>query len=171
VIASELLQDFEVGHDVARPEADPFTEEDALQEAALVDVRINALSDAVGLLFDLGGALQLRMGSTGILIAQGIDQLRWVQTHGLRGPIWYSVVRSTSQVEGDRLTLGLDLVPDTTLRIRLRSGTFYVGDVPGLADGPPPDFTTADADTLWSRMVSWESEFEPSCAVVLEPRS
>ena len=64
------------------------------------------------------------------------------------------MVGSASQVEGDCLTLGLDLVPDAELRIRLRSGTFYVGDVPGLSDVPPPDFTTADADTLWSGMVS-----------------
>jgi hypothetical protein len=93
-----------------------------------------------------------------------------VQAHGREGPIWYSVVGSTSQVEDDRLALALDLVPDAELSIRMRSGTFYVGDVPGLADAPP-DFTTADADTLWSNMVSWESEFEPSSAVVLEPRS
>jgi len=171
MIASELFRDFDVGADVARPETDPFTEDDALQEAALVDVRMNALSGAVGLLFDLGGALELRLGSTGILIARGIDQLSWVQTHGREGPIWYTVVGSTSQVEGNFLTLALDLLPDAELRIRLRSGTFYVGDVPGLSDAPPPDFTTADADTLWSSMVTWESEFEPSCAVVLEPRS
>ena len=142
-----------------------------LQEAALVDVRMNALSGAVGLLFDLGGALELRLGSTGILIARGIDRLSWAQTHGREGPIWYSVVGSTSQVEGDCLTLALDLLPDAELRIRMRSGVFYVGDVPGLADAAPPDFTTADADTLWSSMVSWESEFDPACAVVLEPRS
>ena len=48
MIASELFRDFDVGADVARPEADPFTEDDALQEAALVDVRMNALS---GVLF------------------------------------------------------------------------------------------------------------------------
>jgi hypothetical protein len=42
------------------PEMDPLTEDDALQEAQLLDVRFDALRSTVGLLFELRTALQLR---------------------------------------------------------------------------------------------------------------
>jgi len=49
----------------AAPEMDPLTEEDALQEAQLLDVRFDALSLTVGLLFELRMAQQLREANTG----------------------------------------------------------------------------------------------------------
>src|SRR5918997_1688834 len=59
------------------PEMDALTEPDALQEAALVDVRLSALDNSVGLLFDLRGALQLQDGDTAILIAREVTRMSW----------------------------------------------------------------------------------------------
>ena len=121
---------------MARPEADPFTEEDALQEAALVDVRINALSGRSR--SPLRSRRRPRASSRlhGDTHRTGHRSAQLGPDPRPRGPIWYTVVGSTSQVEGDCLTLALDLLPDAELRIRLRSGTFYVGDVPGLCRRP-----------------------------------
>src|SRR4051794_19506320 len=59
------------------PEMDPLTEEDALQEAQLLDVRFDALAGFVGLVFELRQALQLREANTGVLVAHGVRTLTW----------------------------------------------------------------------------------------------
>lgn len=44
----------------SKPEMDPLTEDDALQEAQLLDVRFDALRSTAGLLFERGGRLSIR---------------------------------------------------------------------------------------------------------------
>jgi hypothetical protein len=70
MIIEELLSDPGVRRFAARPEMDPLTEEDALQEAQLLEVRIDALRSSVALLLELRMALQLPTANTGILIAR-----------------------------------------------------------------------------------------------------
>jgi hypothetical protein len=47
----------------AKPEIDPLTEDIALMESQLLDVRFEAVTSTAGLLFDLRGALQLRLAN------------------------------------------------------------------------------------------------------------
>ena len=70
MIAFELFHDPERRQYASMPEADPLTEEAALQEAALTDLRFDATSSSVGLLFDLRVSLQFReAGSEAIHVA------------------------------------------------------------------------------------------------------
>lgn len=59
------------------PEMDPLTEDDALQDAQVLDVRFDALSGVVGILFELRRALQLQEANTGVLVGQRVRELRW----------------------------------------------------------------------------------------------
>ena len=59
------------------PEADPLRESDALQEAQLLDVRLDAVRGQVALLFELRMALQLREPNTGVLVARGVREFGW----------------------------------------------------------------------------------------------
>ncbi|MFI5712276.1 hypothetical protein [Kribbella sp. NPDC051620] len=59
------------------PEMDPLTEEDALQEAQVLDVRYDALAGVVGIIFELRQALQLQEANTGVLVACGVHTLTW----------------------------------------------------------------------------------------------
>jgi hypothetical protein len=59
------------------PESDALTEEHALQEAALVDVRFNTVESTAGLLFDLRTALGFRMANAGVIIARRVHDLHW----------------------------------------------------------------------------------------------
>ena len=56
---------------------DPLTEEDALQEAQVLDVRFNTVTDVVGILFELRQALKLQEANAGVLVAQGVRELTW----------------------------------------------------------------------------------------------
>ncbi|MFV0462523.1 MAG: hypothetical protein ACK5MP_04905 [Nostocoides sp.] len=56
---------------------DPLTESDALQEAQLLDVQLDAVREQLALLFELRMALQLREPDTGVLVARGVREFSW----------------------------------------------------------------------------------------------
>lgn len=60
-----------------QPESDALREEDALLEAALVDVRIDAINSTAWLLFDLKGAINLEIGNTAVVAVHGVTDLQW----------------------------------------------------------------------------------------------
>lgn len=72
-----LLSDPALRAYASTPEMDPLTEEDALQEAQVLDVRFDALAGVVGVLFELRQALQLQEANTGVLVAHGVRELTW----------------------------------------------------------------------------------------------
>src|SRR6516225_6275653 len=80
----DLLMGDVMGALVGSPEMDPLTEMDALQEARLNEVIFDAVNRHAGLLFDLRGALQLRMAYTGLLVLGDVEGLRWSSERGRR---------------------------------------------------------------------------------------
>jgi hypothetical protein len=149
------------------PEMDALTEPDALQEAALVDVRLSAFENSVGLLFDLRGALQLQDGDTAVVIARGVTHLAW-DAESRPGRTWYATTRSVSDTSQGRLVLSLWLVPDARLTLESAGAEFYVGEMAGV-DGPPPDFVTDDDITVRAALPRWDAAFEPVAATFLDP--
>lgn len=151
------------------PEMDPLTEDDALQEAQLLDVRFDVLRSTAGLLFELRTALQLREANTGVLIARGVRTLAWSsgrrETERTAWSVGGSVVTSTDRLFG--LELGLWPAPGAKLTLTAESAAFLVGDVPGL--DRIPDYLDDDELTIRAQLASWQSEFEPVSAVFLDP--
>lgn len=154
----------------AKPEMDPLTEEDALQEAQLLDVRFDALSLTVGLLFELRVALQLREASTGLLVARGIRKLSWSGPARETGLTAWTVGGSVPRAEDRLFTLELGMWPAPGARLSLvaESAAFFAGDIPGL-DEVPPSYTAMDRAGVTSRLANWDSVFVPIHAVFLDP--
>jgi hypothetical protein len=73
----DLLDRDVVGALLGSPEMDPLTGKDALQEARLNEVTFDAVRGRAGVLFDLRGALQLRMAYTGLLVLGGVEKFSW----------------------------------------------------------------------------------------------
>lgn len=150
------------------PEMDPLTEDDALQEAQLLDVRFDALRSTVGLLFELRTALQLREANTGLLVARGVRTLSWTSgprsTERTAWTVGGSVTRAAGGLYG--LELGLWPAPGAELDLVAQSAAFFAGDVPGL--DRIPDYSDDDELTIRSQLASWHSEFEPVSAVFLD---
>ena len=147
------------------PEMDPLTEDDALQEAQLLDVRFDALRSTAGLLFELRTALQLREANTGVLIVRGVRTLTWSScprdTERTAWTVGGSVVTSTDWWFG--LELGLWPAPGAQLSVTAESAAFLVGDVPGL--DRIPDYLEDDECTVRDQLASWQSQFEPVSGV------
>lgn len=154
------------------PEVDPLTEEDALQEAHVLDIRFDALAGVAGILFELRQALQLFEASTGVLVASGVRELGWTGPARDTALTAWSVGSSVPSATDGLFGLSLVMWPHPGARLTLRaaSAAFFVGDVPGLAEAPP-DYTDRDRAVLGRDVAGWDSPFEPSSAVFLDRAS
>jgi hypothetical protein len=167
VSIQELLLDPGRRVHAAQPEMDALTENDALQEAQLVDVRFEALTGTAWLLFDCRQAIQLRMPNTAVLVVKGVRRLEWSgESRGARTA--WNVVGSDPEALKGTFVLRLAFFPDAVLEIEGLAAEFFVGVVRGLGDAPP-DFAEDDERTITSNMPSWESTFEPTHATFLDP--
>lgn len=93
------------------PEMDSLTEEDALQEAQVLDVRFDALAGVVRILFELRQALQLQEANTGVLVAHGVRELTWSgPSRDARLTAW-SVGSSVPQAKDQLFCLSLVMWP------------------------------------------------------------
>jgi hypothetical protein len=161
------MSDPEARRFAAQPEMDPLTEEDALREAQLLEVRIDALRSSVSLLLELRMAIDLRTANTGILIAYGVRELTWSPDPRMTDETAWNIVGSVPRCEDGLFRLALDFMPNAGLEIVTTSAAFFAGDVPGL-DETPPDYGDDDAKVR-VELAGWKSEFLPIHAVFLDP--
>lgn len=151
----------------SKPEMDPLTEDDALMEAQVLDVRFDALRSRVAVLFELRLALQLREGNTGLLIADGVTAFAWDSAPRKTARTAWNVVGSVGRATGGSFEMRLGMLPQGDLLLRARSAAFYSGDVPGLVE--IADYGEASEPELYAKLARWESDFFPSHAVFLDP--
>jgi hypothetical protein len=151
------------------PEMDPLTEEDALQEAQILDVRFDVTAGIAGILFELRQALQLQEASTGVLVAHGVRELNWTGPGRDEALTAWSVGSSMPQATGGLFSLDLVIWPHPGARMSLTAETaaFFVGEVPSLAVAPP-DYTDRDREAIVGEVANWGSTFEPVSAVFLD---
>lgn len=152
---------------VGSPEADPLTERDALQEARLNEVLFDAVNMRAGLLFDLRGALALRMAYTGLIVLGGVEAFSWNSDRRSTVRTAWNVVGSVPANNDGVVTLRLFFFPDAEIIVTARSAAFFAGDVPGLPDRVP-DFAWGDAEVA-AGMASMDSPFEPTQATFIDP--
>jgi hypothetical protein len=151
------------------PEMDPLTEEDALQEAQVLDVRFDALASVVGILFEVRQALQLQDANTGVLVANGVRELTWSGPSRDTALTAWSIGSSIPQAKDQLFRLSLVMWPHPGARLSLiaESAAFFAGNVPGLAEAPP-DYTDGDRAALGHEVACWDSSFEPLSAIFLD---
>lgn len=168
IIIEELLSlDAQLRRFEAQPEMDPLTEDDALQEAQLLDVRFDALRSTVGLLFELRVALQLRGANTGVLVARGVRKVSWSASPRSTARTAWNVVSSTPRCSDRLFELSLLCWPDGHLELSAESAAFFVGDVADIGESPPDYYS--DESTIQAGLAGWHSTFTPINAVFLDP--
>jgi hypothetical protein len=148
-------------------EVDALRDRDALQDAALLDIRVSGVWSCAWLLLDCKGALNVRDGNTAVLVVHGLDEFTWVSENDPPGRLNRAVESWTPTVKDPGWRLSAMLWRTATLTVVARSGEFYVGDVPG-GDDPPPDFGVDDDATVRAGLASWASEFSPYYCSFLE---
>lgn len=168
MIISQLFTDPDRRSYAAALEADALTEEHALQEAALVDVRFSVVESTAGLLFDLRTALGFRMANTGVIIVRGVHDLQWETSTVAPFPwICYMVMGSFLRKDEGVFSLSVGMEPSAWLRLKAVSAEFFVGNVLGLSEAQP-DFGEDNDTLIRAGMPNWESQFEPEWATFLD---
>jgi len=168
MIISQLFTDLNRRSYAAVPEADALTEEHALQEAALVDVRFSVVESTAGLLFDLRTALGFRMANTGVIIVRRVFDLQWETSTIVPYPwVSYMVMGSFLQTNEGFFSLSVGLEPSAWLRLKAMSAEFFVGDVRDLPE-TQPDFGGDNDTIIRAGMANWDSQFEPEWATFLD---
>jgi hypothetical protein len=150
----------------SKPEMDPLSESDALLEAQVLDVHVDALRASVAVLLEMRLALQLREGNTALLVARQVTDFVWRAERRATARTAWNVVGSEASVSGKSLELRIGLLPWGEMFLRAGSAAFYIGDVPGLVE--IPDYGLASESELNLMIAHWDSEFVPLRAVFLE---
>lgn len=163
----DLLAGVPVTAMVGSPEMDPLTEEHALQDARLNEVLFDAVNMRAGLLFDLRGAMQLRMAYTGLIVLTGVEAFSWQAERRSTKRFSWGVDSSRPSNKDGVVNLRLVFYGGAELTVVARGAAFFAGDVPGLPDAPP-DFAGSDAEVA-AGMASMDSVFDPTQATFIEP--
>lgn len=162
-----------------KPEMDPLTEDGALMESQLLDVRFEALTSTVILLFDLREALQLRLANTGVLIVHEVARLEWNEDlHAIEREMIQEAVSTAPQHRAwnviaseprptDLFNLNLQFVPGAELNVSGASAEFLMGDVPGIGE-VAATYTDDPLDVIEASLPHWDSSFDIRYATFLE---
>ena len=155
----------------AAPEADGLTEQNALAEADLLDVRLRSVAGAVDLLFDVRGALQFRIADTAVLSVGGLQLFEWHRDSSFAGRREaHRVMVSEPRVVGNSFEFNVWCLRGWGFLVRGLSAEFFVGCVPGLLD-PPPNFVEDSPEVIEAELQNWRSEFELEGASFIDPFS
>ena len=150
-------------------EADPLRCRGALEDAALLDVRVSGVWPHAWFLLDCKGALDVREGNTAVLVVQALRSLTWEAEEDTPSrqnravEVWQPAVGDSGWRLRALFRRGL------TLELLAGSAEFYVGDVPG-GDDPPPDLGSATDDDIRAGLADWSSEFTPLSASFVDTR-
>lgn len=141
------------------PEADALRQLDALQESALVDIRMNIVESTAWILLDCRGSLHVPEANTAVLVLHGANHASW-KLPGTGIFAWQTVIDwKVNEVDGG-IELFIGLLAGGDVIMRAARGEYFVGDVPG-GDDAPPDFTTSTYAEVRAGMAAWTSEFSP----------
>jgi len=152
-----------------KPDVDALTGEDALQDAQVLDVRLNALTGVAGVLFELRQSLHIEGADTGVLVCFGTRDLAWSGAARPTELTAWSVGGSVPSTRGTLFSITMSMWPEpgASLSLTAVSAAFIVGQVPGLASAPP-DYTAHDRTTIAADIATWSSTFEPTGANVFD---
>lgn len=142
------------------PDMDPLSEAHALDESSLVDIRFDAIRSTVWCIFDTRGALEIEAGNTALLVATGVNYLRWDARTPIGKRTAWTIMEWNATVSGNRIKMWGGLEPWCDLEIAADRAEFYVGDVPS-AEAPAPEMAYANEASMIAGFASFSSQFHP----------
>jgi hypothetical protein len=134
-------------------------EMDALMEAQLLELRVDAVAGRTAMIFDLRTALQVHTGNTAVLVLERTRSVEWSAEPRATGRTAWNVVSSTPATSGRSFSLRLEFVPDASFEVVAEAASFYVGTVAALADAPQ-DYVSDSEATIRAGLPGWDSTIE-----------
>ncbi|THG32927.1 hypothetical protein [Naasia lichenicola] len=145
---------------IARPDMDPLSEAHALDEASLIDIRFDAIRSTAWCIFDTRGALEITSGNTALIVATGVNYLRWDARTPIGKRTAWTIMEWNATIASNRIKMWGGLEPWCDFEIAADRAEFYVGDVPS-ADEPAPEMAYANEASIDAGFASFSSQFRP----------
>lgn len=150
-------------------ESNPLVEHGLLDEAQLLDVRFDAITQTAGLIFALRSALEFTRSNTAVLVARGVRNFSWSGPPGANTLTAWSVA-SWSPSSGQamiNIEISLWPAPGGLIHLAAERTEFYSGDVADLDGGL--DYEGLQRIQLTGAIPDWESCFEVADAFTRGP--
>ncbi len=138
------------------PEVNPLVERDALLEAQVLDLRFDLARGVLGVLFELRVAMHLHESNTAVLVAKGVETLRWRADQRTTDLTAWNILSSDAEKGSADLHFGVVCYPDASLRVRAAHFTYLNCQVNDIGDAPP-DYASA-TKLIWASTAHWQSE-------------
>jgi hypothetical protein len=156
VTIAELWRSATPPLDVAPVESDPFTNESALDDAQVLDLRYDGVNGIAGVLLELRVAMGFTEGNAALLVARGVEALTW-RSEIVEHRIARHVGPVVAERGGPGVRLSLNLGQSASVAIMARRAAFYVLEVAGIGDAPP-DYGQNDEAAVQAGLPQWTSE-------------
>lgn len=139
---------------------DPFSEEDALLEAQILEVRYDGIRSVLGVVLEMRLAERITETSTALLVAHNVIHYSWNQTDRRGGRTAWTVISSTPQRTESQFTLELKTSPSGSLSITTTSASLYSVRINGLEGTAPPDYGIPNYAEIRRGIANWTSHVE-----------
>ncbi|MFW5420883.1 hypothetical protein J0910_30135 [Nocardiopsis sp. CNT-189] len=141
----------------SRPlEMDPLRENNALQEAQLLDSRVCPLTSVAALLFEMRTALQFKDGNAALLVVRNLHSFNWTSSSMETPFVALTAVSSIPECEDNLFHMRLGFYLEAQLASAGNLTEFYLLDVEEISEAPP-DYLDADQDGIYRELPSWSS--------------
>ena len=142
------------------PEMDPLTEDGALREGQVQDIRVEALTSIVAVLIDMRLALHIEGANTAVLVVHGVRDFTWRTSRWKPGSMLaWNIADSVVEERNDGLFMDLDMIPNGQLTLTGHSAAFYAGDIAGGWEAPP-DYGEIGTDRTHPGLAQWSSPLD-----------
>ncbi|MHC9290824.1 hypothetical protein ACRCUN_00055 [Mycobacterium sp. LTG2003] len=138
----------------------PFTAEDYLLEAQILEVRYDGIRSTLGIIFEMRLAERIGGASTALLVASNVSQYSWRQVERHGGRTAWTVIGVIPKNTESGLSLELTASPSASLSFTARRAVIYTLRIAHLEDSPPPDYVDDDIRAIRAGVACWNSEAE-----------
>ncbi|MFF8679378.1 hypothetical protein ACF07F_15855 [Streptomyces sp. NPDC015237] len=137
---------------------DPLREQDALQDAQLLDCRVCPTANRAALLFDMRTASYYPTGNSALLVVSGLQSFHWSGSSQQQKLMAFSVTSSrVFGSTGDGWRVDLEFFPDGTHYVRGKHADFYLLEAHGIPEAPP-GYPGRELDQVRHELPSWNSD-------------
>ncbi len=143
-----------------RPDEDPLRVEDALQEAQILDVRCECVTQTVGILLEMRMAFAGGANLAALIVGRGVRDFGWECTKTNTGDgssfghAW-TIGDTIVTRDGTLLKLRIVGISNAQLRVSAHDFEYYLAEVPGL-DSAPPDYGEGPDEVVRTNLPDWK---------------
>lgn len=139
---------------------DPFSEQDALLEAQILEVRYDGIRSVLGVVLEMRLAERITETSTALLVARDVIHYSWNQTDRRGGRTAWTIISSTALRKESEFSLELKTSPSGSLSITANSASLYSVRINGLEETAPPDYGNPNYADIRRGIAHWTLDVE-----------